>query len=86
MFNKGNYKQGEKAAFRVPENDSKWNNQQRINLQNTQAAYAAQYKKKWTTNQKVSQGAKETFLQRRHTNLINKRKVAQHDLLSEKCK
>ena len=28
------------------DNNSKWNNWQRINLQNTQAAYAAQYQKK----------------------------------------
>ena len=35
---------------------------------------------------KRARRTKQTFLQRRHTNLINKRKVAQHDLLSEKCK
>ena len=43
---KGNYKQGEKAAFRMGENNNKWNNWQRINLQNLQAAHAAQYQKK----------------------------------------
>ena len=34
-----------KAAFRMGENNSKWNNWQRINLQNIQAAYAAQFQK-----------------------------------------
>ena len=42
MHNEGNDKQGEKAAFRIEENNSKWNNSQRINLQNIQAAHAAQ--------------------------------------------
>ena len=32
MHNEGNYKQGEKTAFRMGENNSKWNNWQRINL------------------------------------------------------
>ena len=32
MCNKGNYKQGEKTAFRMGENNSKWSNWQRINL------------------------------------------------------
>ena len=35
MHNEGNYKQGEKPALRTGENNSKWNNWQRINLQNT---------------------------------------------------
>ena len=43
-------KQGVKAAFRMGENNSKWNNWQRINLQNTQAA--AQYKKNKWSNQR----------------------------------
>ena len=49
---KGNYKQGEKAAFRMGENNNKWNNWQRINLQNIPAAHAAQYQKKQTTQSK----------------------------------
>ena len=36
MHNKGNYKQGEKAAFRMGLNNSKWSNRERLNLQNTQ--------------------------------------------------
>ena len=40
MHNKGNCKQGEKTAFRMGENNSKWSNGQRVNLKNIQAAYA----------------------------------------------
>ena len=40
-----NYKQGEKTAFRMGENNYKWSNWQRINLQNIQAAHSAQYQK-----------------------------------------
>ena len=39
----GNYKQGEKTALRMGENNSKWRNGQRINLKNIQAASAAQF-------------------------------------------
>ena len=35
-------KQGEKAVFTMGENNSKWSNWQRINLQNIQPAQAAQ--------------------------------------------
>ena len=45
MYNKGNYKQGEKTAFRMGENNSKRSNGQRINLKNTQAAPATQFQK-----------------------------------------
>ena len=67
MHNEGNYMQGEKAPFRMGENNSKLNNWQRINLQNIQAAHAAQYQKNKQRNQKVGQTTKQTFLQRRHT-------------------
>ena len=36
-------KQGEKTAFRMGENNSKWSNWQRINVKNKQAAHAAKY-------------------------------------------
>ena len=45
MHNEGNIKQGEKIAFRMGENNSKWSNRQRINLKNIQAAHAAQLQK-----------------------------------------
>jgi len=43
LHNEENYNQGEKTAFRMGENNSKWNNCQIINLQNIQAVYAVQY-------------------------------------------
>ena len=39
----------------------------RIDLQNTQAAPAAQFQKNKQPSQKVGQRTKQTFLQRRHT-------------------
>ena len=66
LHNEGNYKQGEKIAFIVGENNSKWNKWQRINLQIIQAADATQYQKNKQYNQKVGQRTKQTFLQR-HT-------------------
>ena len=41
----GNYKQGEKTALRMGENNSKRSNRQRINLKNTQATPPAQLQK-----------------------------------------
>ena len=52
MHNEGHYKQGEKAAFRMGENNSKWSNWQKINLKNIQAAHAAQYQKNKQPNKK----------------------------------
>ena len=45
LHNKGNYKQGEKIALRLGENNSKLSNRRRINLKNIQAAPAAQFQK-----------------------------------------
>ena len=39
----------------------------RVNFQNIQAAYTAQYQKNKQSNQKVGKRPKETFLLRRHT-------------------
>ena len=60
LHNERNYKQGEKAAFRIGENNSKWNNWQRINLQNIQTAHAAQCQKNKKPIQKVSKKTKQT--------------------------
>ena len=46
ISSKENYKQGEKTSLRIGENNSKWNNRQRINFQNIQAAHTAQYQKR----------------------------------------
>ena len=50
---KENYKQGEKTAFRMGENNSKWRNRQRINLKNIQAIPAAQFQKNKWPNQLI---------------------------------
>ena len=67
LQSKGNYKQGQKTTLRMGENYSKWNNQQRINFQNTQEVHATQYQKNKQPSQKVGKTSKQIFLQRRHT-------------------
>ena len=72
LHSKGNYKQGEKTALRMGENNSKWNNWQRINFQNMQGAHTTQCQKNkqtttTTNNQKVGKRPEQTFLQRRYT-------------------
>ena len=62
MHNKGSYKQGEKTAFRMGENNSKRSNGQRINLKNIQATPAAQFQKNKRPNQKVGQRTKQKFM------------------------
>ena len=58
MHNEGNYKQGEKTAFRMGENNSKQNNWQIINLKNIQATPAAQFQTNKQPNQKMGQRTK----------------------------
>ena len=67
MHSKGSYKQGENTPLRMGENNSKGNNWQGINLQNTQVAHTTQYQKNKQPNQKVGKRPKQTFLQSRHT-------------------
>ena len=45
MPSKVNYNQDEKTTLRMGENNSKWNNWQRINFQNIQAAHTTQCQK-----------------------------------------
>ena len=51
MHSKGNHKQSEKTTLRMGQNNSKWNNWQRINFQNIQATHTKYEKnnpiKKW---------------------------------------
>ena len=61
MRNEGIYKQGEKTAFRMGENNSKWSNWQTTNLKNIQAAPAAQYEKNKRPNQKWSKELNRHF-------------------------
>ena len=58
LHNKGNYKQGEKTAFRMGQNNSKWSNWQTTNLKNIQATPTAQFQKNKWPNQKMGQRTK----------------------------
>ena len=51
-------KQGVKKTLRMGEKNSKWNNWQRINFQNIQAAHRTQYQKNKQANQKVGERPK----------------------------
>ena len=64
LHSKGKHKQDEKTTFRMGENICKRSNGQRINLQNIQAAHAAQYQKNKQPNPKMGRRSKQTFLQR----------------------
>ena len=57
-FHTANYKQGETTILRMGENNSKWNNWQRINLQNIQATHSTQYQKNKQPHPKVGRSPK----------------------------
>ena len=61
MRSEGNYKQGEKTAFTMGENNSKLGKWQRINLKNIQAAHVAQYQKNKQSDQKVDKNLYRHF-------------------------
>ena len=70
-----NHKQTEKTIYRMKENICKACNWQKINFQNIQTVYTAQYKKK-NSIKKVGRRSKQTFLQRRdgqkaHEKMLN---------------
>ena len=71
MHSKGNYKQGEKKTFRMGENNNKWNNWQRINFQNIQAAHTTQYQKNKQPNQKVGKDLNR-YSSKEHIQMTNK--------------
>ena len=50
-----------KTTLRMGENNSKWNNWQRINFQNIQAAHTSQYQKNKQPNQKVGKRPNRHF-------------------------
>ena len=58
LHSKGNHKQNEKTTYRMGENICKQWDQQGINLQNIQAAHAAQYQKNKQPKQKMGRRPK----------------------------
>ena len=86
MHNKGNYKQDKKTTLRMGENNCRWSNWQRINLQNIKAAHTAQYQKNKQPNQKLGRRPKQTFLQRYTEGQQKHEKNSQRCSLLEKCK
>ena len=68
---KETYKQGEKTIIRKGGNNSKWNNWQRINFQNIQAAHTTQYQKYKQPNQKVEKRPNRHF-SKEDTRMANK--------------
>ena len=67
MDNEGNYKQGEKTAFRWEKIIANEVTDKELISKNIQATPTAQFQKNKRPNQKMDQRTKQTFLQRRHT-------------------
>ena len=94
MHSKGNYKQGEKTAHTMGENNSKWNNWQSINFQNVQATHTTQCPNNRQPNQKVGTRPKQEDIEespeinpkKTYWWLANTWKDAQHCSLLEKYK
>ena len=86
MHSKGSYKQGEKTTFRMGENNSKWNNWQRVNFQNIQATHATPYQIKSTQSKSGKKPQTDISPNKTYRWLRNTWKDAQHHLLLEKCK
>ena len=64
---KGNYKQREKIAFRMGENNSKRKTDKELISKIYKQLLQPNYRKNKWPNQKMGQRTKQTFLQRRHT-------------------
>ena len=58
LHSKENHKQDEKTTLRMGESICKWSNRHMINLQNLQAAHAAQYQKIKQPNPKMGRRPK----------------------------
>ena len=70
MHSKGNHKQDEKTTLRMGENICKRSNWQKFNLQNIQAAHAAQYHKNKKPNPKM--GRRPRHFSKEYIQIANK--------------
>ena len=66
LQSKGNYKQDINTILLMGENNSKWNHQQKVSLQNMQAIHEAQYQRNKKPNQNMGGRPKQIVLQRRY--------------------
>ena len=85
MHIKGNCKQGKKTTLRMEENNFKWSNWQRSNLQNIQAAHATWYQKT-SQSKNVQRTWTDIASEKIHRWPTNTWRDAQHHYLLEKCK
>ena len=74
------------TTLRMGENNSKWNNWWKINLQNTHTAHTTEYEKNKQSNQELGKRPKQISPKKTHRWLINTWRDAQYHSLLEKCK
>ena len=86
MHNERNYKQDEKASLRMAENNSRWNNGQRMNLKNILSSCSSISEKRTTQSKSGKNTKTDISLKKTYRWLINTWKDAKHQSLLEKCK
>ena len=71
MHSRENCKQGEKTILIMGENNSKWNNWQRLNFQKKQAVHTTQYQENKQPNQKLEKDLNR-YLSKEDIQMANK--------------